>query len=68
MLTISRETSILLNDEYLKYGDIITTIQKRLQNDIELLGLEASELKKAMEYSKDRGEEALYKERIDISN
>lgn len=57
MLTISRETSILLNDEYLKYADTITTIQKRLQNDIQLLGLEPSELKKALAYSKDRGEE-----------
>lgn len=65
MLTISRETTILLNDEYLKYQDTITSIQQRLQKDIQLLSLDQSELKEALEYSKDRGEATcLYEKRV----
>jgi hypothetical protein len=55
MLTVARETSILFNDEYLNYQDSISNVQRRLQEDIELLGLEPTDLVDALDYSNDKG-------------
>jgi uncharacterized UPF0160 family protein len=55
MLTVARETTILFNDEYLKYQDSITNIETRLQKDIGFLDFESEDHYDAIEYIKDRG-------------
>jgi hypothetical protein len=55
MLSIARENTIIFNDEYLKYQDVIDTIQLRLQKDIKLLGYDSDDLKDALDYVSDRG-------------
>jgi hypothetical protein len=61
MLTVARETSILFNDEYINHNDLIDNVQQRLQKDIQLLELNAADLKDAMDYSKDRGKRVIRK-------
>lgn len=61
MLTIARETNILFNDEYIKYNELIDNVQQRLQKDIQMLELNADDLKDAMNYSKDRGKWSKYR-------
>lgn len=56
MLSIARENNIIFNDEYLKYQDVIDSIQQRLQKHIELLGYDSDDLKDALDYVNDRGE------------
>jgi hypothetical protein len=55
MLSIARENTIIFNDEYLKYQDVIENIQQRLQRDIKLFGYESDDLKDALDYIDDRG-------------
>ncbi|KAI9473912.1 MAG: CRAL-TRIO domain-containing protein [Benjaminiella poitrasii] len=54
MLSIARENSVLFNDEYLKYEAEITTVQKRLYKDINLLDFDMIEREDAIDYINDR--------------
>ncbi|KAI8636488.1 CRAL-TRIO domain-containing protein [Parasitella parasitica] len=54
MLSIAKENSILLNDEYLEYQQSITHIQQRLEKDVQLLGFDLQDQQDALEYAADR--------------
>ncbi|KAI8389460.1 CRAL-TRIO domain-containing protein [Blakeslea trispora] len=54
MLTIAKENTIIFNDEYIKYQPLIDTVQRRLENDIDLFGYDLADRQDALEYAHDR--------------
>lgn len=55
MLTIAKETNILFNEEYIQHQTEIINIQKRLEQDIQILGFDSNDYKDALDYVQDKG-------------
>ena len=55
MLNIAKETAIIFNDEYIKYQPLISTIEARLEKDIELLQYNRDDRQDALDYAHDKG-------------
>ncbi|GAA5799638.1 hypothetical protein HPULCUR_005054 [Helicostylum pulchrum] len=54
MLTIAKETNILFNEEYIQHQTEIINIQKRLEQDIQILGFDSNDYKDALDYVQDK--------------
>ncbi|KAI8980967.1 transport protein Trs120 or TRAPPC9 TRAPP II complex subunit-domain-containing protein [Pilobolus umbonatus] len=54
MLSAARQTTVILNDEYLAHKDTMESIQHRLGKDIELLSLDPIDYQDTLEYIGDR--------------
>ncbi|KAI8979227.1 hypothetical protein BDF20DRAFT_489107 [Mycotypha africana] len=54
MLSVAKQNSILINDEYLKYQPLIANVQQRLINDVELLGFNFEDKKDTIDYINDK--------------